>query len=971
MVYSLANSGASGRAQTRRVPPVPAPSAAEPQALLPFEQSVAPGRPAPLTLPGGKWVAQGPGPILGGQVENLQPAGSGDPVTGAVQAVAPHPTDPDILYIGSVNGGVWRTTNARAAAPDWTPLTDQFPSLSIAELAFDPTDPTNMTLVASIGSTSSFAVAGPRAGLLRTRDGGASWEPLGQTVFGGASIAAVVPRGEIILVALHFGTEPGVYRSMDDGKSFQIISGKHGLPKGLAYTLSGDPGEPMRIYAGIGPHIGESNLGRSTASMGNNGGLFRSDNAGASWSAINGPTLGAALKSATDLPGIRIAVSAAPGHPVYAGIVNHGVLAWLFRSADRGSTWTAMDLPRTLERPVPVTDASDTKPIIVTSANHGLLEGNQVRIEDVKGNTAANGDFTITVISNDQFALHDSWGNGAYAGGGTWSAIQGIHNVRGAGRFLFSLAADPTNPNLVYVGGDAQYFIPNSVGADDYEGRLFRGDAGIAPGGAGVLPSPQWTPLTHIGTLSNSAPHADSRNIAFDVDGNLLLGDDGGVYRRTSPASSAGDWFSVIGTLQVTEMHDVAYDRNSDIIIGGSQDTGTPEQISPGSTTWRTVSTADGGDVAVDTTSVPGQSIRYSSEQFLGEFVRRTCDVNNLCEAPVPIGLQVVSGAKLSPRFVTPIALNRRTPTRLLVGGANGVFESADQGDHITQLTGTSGNILSLVYGHQNNADLIVASSRSGLFIRTTAGSTLSPTPTQYPGIQATDIVVDPVDETSLFVAGLTQVFSTLDAGATWIDITGNLGAAGAGRFQTIEYVKSASDDRVLVGTSAGVFASMTSDAGCWFELGEGLPNAPVFDLDYDATADMLVAATVGRGAWTLKGISQFGVPALSAPESVTFDNTCVGATSLEPIEICNSGTEILDVTSITSSDPQFSIAPPSSGFPLHLDPDSCRQLEISFAPVSGSEISAVVSVQSNDPCRLNFGVKAGGLGQDGPSCRR
>jgi len=38
---------------------------------------------------------------------------------------------------------------------------------------------------------------------------------------------------------------------------------------------------------------------------------------------------------------------------------------------------------------------------------------------------------------------------------------------------------------------------------------------------------------------------------------------------------------------------------------------------------------------------------------------------------------------------------------------------------------------------------------------------------------------------------------------------------------------------------------------------------------------------------------------------------------------------------------------------------------------VSGSEISAVVSVQSNDPCRLNFGVKAGGLGQDGPSCRR
>jgi hypothetical protein len=59
------------------------------------------------------WTPQGPRPNTHGQVEGL---GDGE-VVGAIKAVAAHPTNPDIVYVGAVNGGVWRTGNARNARP--------------------------------------------------------------------------------------------------------------------------------------------------------------------------------------------------------------------------------------------------------------------------------------------------------------------------------------------------------------------------------------------------------------------------------------------------------------------------------------------------------------------------------------------------------------------------------------------------------------------------------------------------------------------------------------------------------------------------------------------------------------------------------------------------------------------------------------------------------------------------------------
>lgn len=131
-----------------------------------------------------------------------------------------------------------------------------------------------------------------------------------------------------------------------------------------------------------------------------------------------------------------------------------------------------------------------------------------------------------------------------------------------------------------------------------------------------------------------TSPHADSRAMVFDHNQNLLEGDDGGIYRLASPADDTGAWTSVNGNLQVMEIHDIAYDNVSHIIIAGTQDNGTQMQQASGDTQWELVKFADGGDVAVDDVSLLGLSTRYYSRQFLGGFTRvppalehSTCDL--------------------------------------------------------------------------------------------------------------------------------------------------------------------------------------------------------------------------------------------------------------------------------------------------------------------------------------------------------
>ena len=122
------------------------------------------------------WLFQGPAPELNGQQDLVNVATADEPVSGNVNAIAPSPTNADLVYVGAVNGGVWKTTNATAANTTWTPLTDNLQSLSISVISFDPTDGTGQTLVAGTGRFSGLGRTGDDlAGIYYTTDGGANW----------------------------------------------------------------------------------------------------------------------------------------------------------------------------------------------------------------------------------------------------------------------------------------------------------------------------------------------------------------------------------------------------------------------------------------------------------------------------------------------------------------------------------------------------------------------------------------------------------------------------------------------------------------------------------------------------------------------------------------------------------------------------------------------------------------------------
>ncbi len=262
------------------------------------------------------WVEQGPGPMR-------EPV-YGFEAVGAMDTIAIHPGDGNIMYAGSVNGGVWKTTNALSSFPTWVPLTDQFRGTSISDIAFDPLDSSGNTLWAANGGYSNLGrMHTPLRGLLKTTDGGMHWTEAGVSTFSGQSIRTVLPTatvtgtGQRIFVA----ADNGLYRSDNGGASFAPISGSDGLPVGKCTAIVNDPSTWQLLYAAIPGQ-----------------GVYRNDTSGSgNWTTIN-----SGLTSY--LPGsIRILLDThyTPGNRVvYAAIIgSNGGLLGVFRTPSFGTYW--------------------------------------------------------------------------------------------------------------------------------------------------------------------------------------------------------------------------------------------------------------------------------------------------------------------------------------------------------------------------------------------------------------------------------------------------------------------------------------------------------------------------------------------------------------------------------------------------------------------------------------------------------
>jgi photosystem II stability/assembly factor-like uncharacterized protein len=299
-----------------------APASTAGGAAVPFQIAPTSAGMAPPISGTANWTQLGPSVVPNGQTYSSARVF----VTGRVTAIVVDSTDSNVIYVGTAQGGVWKTVDRGG---NWKPLTDNELSLAIGALAMDPGNP--LVLYAGTGEGNFSGDSYYGAGVLRTVDGGNSWTMCATPTFAGNRFSriAITPGATQHLFA---ATNSGLYRSLDGANNWTQLS--NGLPAGpFATDVAVDPSNPSRVYAAFWGQ-----------------GVYRTDDADAAnptWTQLSG---GLSAANST-----RIAVAVAPSSPqvifaLLSGSSNaNPALSYLvnrfYRSADGGTSWQAVPLP--------------------------------------------------------------------------------------------------------------------------------------------------------------------------------------------------------------------------------------------------------------------------------------------------------------------------------------------------------------------------------------------------------------------------------------------------------------------------------------------------------------------------------------------------------------------------------------------------------------------------------------------------
>jgi len=248
---------------------------------------------------------------------------------GRTRAVAGVPSQPNVFYCAQVNGGVFKTTDYGRT---WQPIFDDQPTGSVGALAVSVSNPEIIYVGSGEGLHRPDLSVGD--GIYKSIDAGKTWTHLG--LRDGQQIAqiAVDPRNPdrlLVAVAGHpYGPneERGIFLSLDGGKSFEKTLYKDENTGGADVQI--DPSNPETVYASLW----EAREGpwENGAWKGTNGGIFKSVDGGKMWKQLkNGLP--------NDIVQANLSIAASAPQTLIAAVATLDA-GKLYRSDDAGESWT-------------------------------------------------------------------------------------------------------------------------------------------------------------------------------------------------------------------------------------------------------------------------------------------------------------------------------------------------------------------------------------------------------------------------------------------------------------------------------------------------------------------------------------------------------------------------------------------------------------------------------------------------------
>ena len=745
------------------------------------------------------WTPIGPSPIPNGQVNGGGVVG----VSGRVTAIAVHPTDPNIVYAGTAQGGVYRTVDAGA---HWTPIFDNAASLAVGAVTIDPLNPSTVFVGTGEGNQSVDSFFG--VGLYRIDN------------------ANTTPslKGPFETRVAGTGT------TASNGHAFY----------GTSITkIVVDSADDNRIY--VSNSVGGSGLSGSGVCCGGSAGflgLYFSSNALSSsvtFSRVNIPSFNG-LQSVTDMvyePGssnnmligvedfgglalggvyrstdASVAAFGSPGvTPSFNRVLTTGAVAIKLAINKVGTTVTALaasdESSGTLRKS---TDGGATWPTTLGSAT-GFC-GTQCAYDMVPALNPRNAGTILLGGSADgasSFIVHRSTN-----GGSTFSAAEtGLHAD------VHAVIFAPSDTSIVYTGNDGGIWRSTNEGVSwtslnnaGFNATQFQSIA--------LHPSDQF--FTIGGTQDNGTPW-------FRPDQTWLRADfgDGGYSAIDQNAADVNT---------VTMYH--TYFNQKNTLIGFAR---VKSAACATEGQWSFLGIYTG---PVD----PTLHCDGTSDAFSG--ISISDDVNFY--APIALG----PGTPNSVYFGTN-RLYRSPNMGTTMTAASQVF--------------TSGVAVSTIaVSPQDDNFRIIGMNNGGLFFTTTGSSTMTSLDAVGGGSIIPDAYVgrvafDPNNKNTAYVAlcgyaggtaaSQSHIWKITNLSSTPVltPINSSLPDVPANAF----VVDPANSNNLFAGTDIGVFAS--SDGGTtWAVYGTGLPAVAVFDMAIHKTSHTLRIATHGRGMWENSG---------------------------------------------------------------------------------------------------------------------